>query len=407
MTEVRMTRVLFGFCLLVGCSSPSSTTSPSGSSSGAGSSGSTSSATSGAAQASGSGTGDASTASTGASSSAAVDASTSDTSSATPEAGSAFPAKPSPGCFKSSTWTAATGTFVAQPPGCDGQPLDGGAPFDPSVCQAIPPDSTPPATPGAGDAEYRGWWTLVPNGYVVDPSKPYKVIYSANGCPGFVYSAGDNIYAYDKADGDGAIQVGLDLDTFSERSGCYDTRNPSSNDLAFLPWLMAHIEDELCVDMSHEFFSTYADDASMMQQLNCAFPDKLRGSVSVAGFEPGAAGKPGSLPTCVSKPTAAFFVHDMNDTETSYASILPGCSRVLQQNGCTSTQCDPLDSTLTSPYMVPSGVKLPPGATCQQFNGCPDDYPVVFCITTNQGHGDGQTWGAANLFWDWMNNRLN
>jgi len=322
------------------------------------------------------------------------------------DGGGPFAPKPSPGCFKTSEWTGPTGAWVAQPPGCNGFAPDAGVSFDSSICQAIPPGASPPASPMSGDPEYRGWWTLVPKGYVVDPTHPYRIIFSANGCPGFAYNAGSNGYAYQAVDGGQAIQVGLDLDTFTQRSGCYDGRNPASNDLVFLPWLMAQIEDELCVDMNHEFFSTYADDASLMQQFNCAFPDKLRGSVSVAGFEPGATGYTSALPVCVSKPSAAFFVHDFMDPETTYDAILPGCSRVLQQNGCSNTKCDPLDTTLTSAYAVPKGVALPTTAVCRQFNGCPDDYPVVFCVTYNEGHFDGTSWGVVPLFWDWMANRL-
>jgi hypothetical protein len=360
----------------------------------------------GGASGSGSATGSSGAAGAPASGGASSDAATNDASTDAGDGGNPFQPNPSPGCFKASTWTGPLGTWVAEPPGCDGSSQADGAPFQTDVCQAIPPGSTPPPNPVSGDPEYRGWWTLVPTGYVVDSSNPYKVIFNANGCPGFAYLAGNGGYPYQNVDNGQAIQVGLDLDTFSERLGCYDGRDPTSNDLLFLPWLMSQIEDELCVDMNHEFFSTYADDASLMQQFNCAFPDKFRGSVSVSGFEPGAPGSPGLLPACVSKPTAAFYVHDFNDTETSYSAILPGCSRVLQQNGCSNTQCDPLDSTLTSPYAVPKGVNLAPTAVCRQFDGCPEDYPVVFCVTYNQGHFDGQSWGVVPLFWDWMANRL-
>ncbi len=399
--------------LLVACGGHHGATAPVGGESSGSASGSSISGTSGAATnsgaAGGAGVGSGAGAGSGVTSSGTTTSDAAAASSGTSSdaaAGGALAPKPSPGCFSNSTWTGALGTWVAQPPGCDGAAQDGGAPFDNSVCQPIPPGTTPPANPMSGDPEYRGWWTLVPKGYVVDPTMPYKVIFNANGCPGFPYLAGSNGYSYQSVDEGQAIQVGLDLDTFSERAGCYDSRDPTSNDLVFLPWLMARIEDELCVDMNHEFFSTYADDASLMEQFSCAFPDKLRGSVSVAGFEPGAPGSPGSLPACVSKPTAAFYVHDYNDNETSYGSILPGCSRALQQNGCSNTKCDPLDAALTIPYAVPKGVTLPPNAVCRQFNGCPDEYPVVFCVTYNQGHFDGQSWGVVPLFWDWMANRL-
>jgi hypothetical protein len=103
---------------------------------------------------------------------------------------------------------------------------------------------------------------------------------------------------------------------------------------------------------------------------------------------------------------AAFFVHDFNDRETPYSCILPACSRMLQQNGCASTSCDPLDTTTSTAYLPPAGVTLPPSAICRQFNGCPSDYPVVFCTTYSEGHLDGQSWGVPALFWDWMANRL-
>jgi hypothetical protein len=49
---------------------------------------------------------------------------------------------------------------------------------------------------------------------------------------------------------------------------------------------------------------------------------------------------------------------------------------------------------------------MPTGAVCRQFNGCPADYPVVFCVTQNQFHFYGHNWGVVPLFWDWMANRL-
>src|SRR5208283_2837620 len=123
-------------------------------------------------------------------------------------------------------------------------------------------------------------------------------------------------------------------------------------------------------------------------------------------MEPGAAGYPGSLPACAEAPIAMLFVHDLNNPDYTYANTVLGCERVLRQNGCSNTKCDPMDTTLTTPYLVPAGVELPArtgvNSGCVSFRGCPSDYPVVFCLTTNQGDGDGQAWGVVPLAWDFF-----
>jgi hypothetical protein len=301
-----------------------------------------------------------------------------------------------PGCGK--PWLGMTGQWVAQPTGCDqGLNHQGTA-----ACQAIPPGAVVPTEATVGSPEQRGWWVYVPNGY--NPDKPYKVIYEGTGCgENNWFNAGKDGFPYNTVDNDDAILVGLDYDTFSDVPGCYDSRDPQSNDLMFFPWLQNEIERELCVDTSAEFFSGYSNGAQVGQQFDCAFPDKLRGFVSVTGCEPGAPGFPGTqYSPCAEHPTAAFFVKDFNDWDNTYACILPACQRVLKQNGCSVSKCDPLDATLTTPYPVPTGVTLPSQARCVQFNGCPADYPVVFCVTYDQGHGDDQSWGVVQLFWDFI-----
>jgi len=312
---------------------------------------------------------------------------------------------PSAGCGKA--WTGATGMWVPQPTGCPSPRLTGGYAAindnqGTAVCQAIPPGGTVPATAAEGTPEYRGWWVYVPNGY--DPTKPHTVIYNGAGCgDGNYFTAGEFGYAYNTVDGGNAILVGLDYDTFSYVPGCYDSRDPQSNDLAFMPWLMNEIEGTLCVDTTREWMSEYNNaEPSLAQQFDCAFPARLRGQVLVGGSEPGASSYLGTLPPCNPAPTAAFYVRDFNDTDNPYVNILPGCSRVLQQNGCINTKCDPLDTTLTTPYPVPSGVTLPAGASCVKFIGCPAEYPVAFCVTYNQGPGNDQNWGVDTMFWDFI-----
>lgn len=114
----------------------------------------------------------------------------------------------SAGCGKA--WSGATGQWVSQPAGCAQGRNNQGTP----ACQAVPPGSTVPATATMGSPEYRGWWVLVPTGY--DPSKPYTVIYSAAGWgdPNFFHGGADG-FPYQTVDGDNAILVGLDYDTYS------------------------------------------------------------------------------------------------------------------------------------------------------------------------------------------------
>jgi hypothetical protein len=296
--------------------------------------------------------------------------------------------------------------WVRQPANCDQNAAE-------ANCQAIPVGSTPalpPARPNSGDPEWRGWWVYLPISY--DPTKAYRVIYNGAGCfdPDW-FNAGKDGLPYENFDGGDAILVGLDYDTYSDLLGCYDNRSPTSNDFLFMPWLMNTIESQYCVDINHQFWSGYSSGGWVAQQFNCAFPDKFRGVAAVTGCEPGAAGYPGSQPTCVNKPTAAFYVKDVNDTDNTYACIIPACQRMLNQNGCMVNgavpTCNPKDKTITTAYTVPTGVNVAKaGATCVSFNGCPAEYPVVFCYTTTEGHNDGQDWGTPTLFFDWFKNKL-
>jgi hypothetical protein len=310
---------------------------------------------------------------------------------------------PSPGCGKA--LAVATGMWVPQPTGCPSPRLTGGYTVSnnnqgTAACEAIPPGSTVPATATLGSPEYRGWWLYVPTGY--DATKPYTVIYNGAGCDDANwFNAGEDGYPYNTVDNGQAILVGLDYDTFANDPGCYDTRNLTSNDYVFFPWLLDQIESEFCVDTSKEFMSGYGSGASLTEQIACAFGDRLRGQVGVAAGESDVG--PVVLPTCTAHPVASMFVHDFNDTDETYANALPACTSALKQNGCTTQVCNPLDATTTTPYLVPPGVNAAKhGAKCVSFNGCPAEYPVVFCVTYNNDASDGQDWGTPTLFWNFI-----
>jgi hypothetical protein len=294
---------------------------------------------------------------------------------------------PSAGCGKA--WNGETGVFV-----------EVAGPLTPTILFGQTMQHTTALGPlvtivGPGDTEERGYWVFVPPSY--DPTKPYPVIYQGHAVGvSDDYIAGESGYLYQSVESDGAILVGLDDDTNGIPE--YDSANPASNDLAFMPWLMSVIEATFCVDAAREWMSGYADGADLAQQLDCAMPARLRGVVTVGGDSSGSPGDSTGLPVCEPAPVAALLVHDAAE---SLLNVLPGCSRILEENGCTSTICEPLDTTLTAPYPVPPGVSLPEGAVCNQFKGCPAEYPVVFCVTQNESSSDDASWFPA-LSWDFM-----
>jgi hypothetical protein len=256
---------------------------------------------------------------------------------------------------------------------------------------ALPnPDPAPVMIKGPdGTTVSRGFYMWVPANY--DPSKPARIIYEGAGCTSDskVDSAGADIGAssgwpyqtYDGANNEVTIQVGLQYDP--ARGGCYDDQNPMSNDFAFFPYLHQWVEQNFCVDLARQFFSGYSSGSWLANQMTCEFPDVLRGVVEATGGEP-------PQPTCMTnKPVAALFLHDVNDTINSFAGILPACTRVLGNNGCSTTSCsNPADTTVTTVYNAPTFAGsdgAPSSLKCRQFNGCPQNYPVVFCETTIPG----------------------
>jgi hypothetical protein len=265
---------------------------------------------------------------------------------------------------------------------------------------------------GPADTEQRGYWVLVPNNY--DSTRAYPVIYQGAGCDDpDLYDSGNSVYLFQNYDSVGAIQVGLDYDTYSTVSQCYDSREATSNDFAFMPMLMAQIEKDFCIDVNHEYFVGYSTGAWMAQQFNCAFPDKFRGTFETTGCEPGdPASQPNKTdgqPTCVNRPSATMYIHDKGDTDNTYQCILSGCTRMLKQNGCTATSCQELATNAlpadTTPYTPPTTAVVPTGTTCVSFNGCPSDYPVVFCTTNlpmSANRHSSQDAFAIPLYWDLM-----
>ncbi|HTA87960.1 MAG TPA: hypothetical protein VK745_00240 [Polyangiaceae bacterium] len=299
--------------------------------------------------------------------------------------------KPLPALVKTGTWSdmADQSQQAGLPP-----PID------------VPCDGTNTYPPCVNGIEKRGYYVYVNPGY--DPSKPSKVIYEGAGCDDSSKAdGGTSGYAYssvDQASAEQVIQVGLDYDRNDE---CYDNTNPDSNDFKYFPIVQKAIEDNFCVDTTNEMYSGYSSGAWLGNQFSCAFPSTFRAMVFATGNEPT------QQPTCAAPthPIAAMFLHDLNDTINTYAGMLPGCSRMLKINGCSTTTCDPSSTTTTTTYAYPTTIGAPQSMACVSFNGCPADGPVVWCTTQlnkpsdplTEHYADGNPQWITPLFWSFLN----
>ncbi len=329
-------------------------------------------------------------------------AGTAGTAGATGTAGGSSMSGMSAGCGKTLPTLAVPGTFSE----LASQPMpNGAAGFSTAPSMMVPcnaaddtADSYPPCTNGM---KKRGFFVYVKAGF--DNTKPSKVIYEAAGCDESSAAQGGKAgYQYQTADGTSpqqVIQVGME---YSRKNQCYDNTNPKSNDFPFFGMLHKYIEDNFCVDTTKEYWSGYSSGAWVGNQMTCAYPDVLHAALFATGSEPM------MQPPCVSgKPVTGLFLHDKLDNYNTYDSMIPGCTRLLKQNGCTVTTCDPTSTTTTTAVPVTSGLGTPQSMNCVKFNGCPTNGQVTFCTTQlntgdMQAHYIGQDSWVTKLFWDFI-----
>jgi poly(3-hydroxybutyrate) depolymerase len=131
----------------------------------------------------------------------------------------------------------------------------------------------------------------------------------------------------------------------------------------------------------------------MAQELGCQFPDVLRAQGNVTGGLPPVIRD--GIKTCVDHPIAAFLIHDLNDRSNPYAGSVAAVNRLLALNHCAGGTT--MDTAPSAPYMI-AGVANTATFSCVQYTGCPADYPIVFCTSTDQMH-NSQATDAVPGFW--------
>ena len=248
--------------------------------------------------------------------------------------------------------------------------------------------------PGHFDAATIGGrptWLHLPATY--DPERAYPLIFVWKGCS----AAGLTSYGLENVVGEDAIVVQGD---FPPGAQCYDTADNSTfPDLPFFDTLLAHVEDNYCVDSAHVFSVGFSSGAWLTQLLACQRGDVLRGIGTIAGaFKPAFLN---GMAACKGNGLSAFMVSDLSDHTNPFYdedkdgdSVEVAVNHWLNANGCT-------DKTWTMTTGAPAA---PDEAVCRAYAGC-GRFPVELCLTDGKGHAAQETLSMPG-FWQMFQQSL-
>jgi hypothetical protein len=241
----------------------------------------------------------------------------------------------------------------------------------------------------------RAYYVRLPMNY--DPRTPYRVVYVGPYCG--ANSPDEALPIYMASMNDAILVAMMPLPT--EFEGCFD-ESLNSVEYPFFGALHKEVEASFCVDLDRQFFAGFSTGGGLSYMLDCTFPDVLRATASFrAGLRP--------LPACKNHPIALFASADTYASDEYQANVM-AASRVFTQNGCTGTFIPPptLGSTMPPPSCgtacstYDTGVTSSgPAATCVKYSGCPPDYPVVFCSTSEGIQAVPENW-IDPAFWNFF-----
>jgi poly(3-hydroxybutyrate) depolymerase len=270
---------------------------------------------------------------------------------------------------------------------------------------------TVPGVPAA--AAQRQYFVRLPAGY--DFNKPYRTIYLGGGCKPIdqLRPTTDVVYPIEQASSTEAILVAMMPSLYKGADYnapncaatqtcqyCFDdgahSTSPDSVEYPYFDLLHRTVEANYCVDANRQFFAGYSSGGWMAHQLGCEFSDVLRAQGSVTGGLPDAIAN-GSK-TCKDHPISALFIHDFNDRSNPYSGSVAALERLLKLNACAGGTT--MATAPDAPYEIP-GVRSTAVFSCVEYVGCPVDYPLVFCTSTDQQH-NSQTANAVPEFWEFF-----
>lgn len=234
------------------------------------------------------------------------------------------------------------------------------------------------------DAMYqeREFYVRLP--IVYDPQQAYPLILLGHGCGG----TGTSVVPIHQEVGNDAIVVGLSSTPDNNR--CFATSGgTASPEIVFFDTLLADLSARFCIDTGKVFVAGFSSGAWLSNLLGCARGDKIRGIGTMAG------GLSDSIQGHCVGHIAAMMMADTDDTSNPVVSPDDvtgvdegsGAAHTLtaERNGC-STETTPWDAEFPE---------------CVQNTGCDPNYPVVWCVTSGNGHSEQVPMSTVGLWRFW------
>ena len=260
--------------------------------------------------------------------------------------------------------------------------------------------STRSRSPGvAADATNRIYYLRLPSNY--DPNKAYRTIYLGPGCgvPQDLQPSLIKVYPMENAAMDQAILIAMEPGLYNAAhynsatcandmscQYCFDdgadATTANSVEYPYFDALHQAIEASTCVDKNRQFYAGYSSGGWMAQQLGCRFPDVLRAQGNVTGGLPPVI-KNGTE-TCVDPPDRRLPDPRLQRRVERVRGLGGGARTTARAQRLRGRQDD--GDRADAPYMI-DGIANTATFSCVQYTGCPADYPIVFCTSTDQAHG--------------------
>jgi hypothetical protein len=214
--------------------------------------------------------------------------------------------------------------------------------------------------------EMRKYFTMIPKTY--DPTRSYPVTFWGPGCGA---TGAESNQLMGSGQTENYIQVML-----LQETSCFSTGAADSPEVPYFDVALQGVEDGFCVDKSKVFVAGYSSGSWLTHLLGCQRGNVIRGIGSASG------GILEDHGTCTGA-IAGIMTGDSSDTTNPIVSIDAKTGvdkgsgaardRILAANGCQMTS-------------TPWNAAFP---GCVIYDGCPAQYPVVWCLTMGQGHSDG------------------